>query len=48
MNTFQLKQNPLFKTDVEAENFVDITDYDLLSFKSVYFKFLPKESSINI
>ncbi|WP_375616745.1 CopG family antitoxin [Bartonella sp. AP58NXGY] len=46
MKTSKLKQIPVFKTDEEAENFVDtadLTDYDLTDFKSVHFEFLPKE-----
>nr|CBI82348.1 conserved hypothetical protein [Bartonella schoenbuchensis R1] len=42
---------PVFKTDAEAENFVDtadLTEYDLTGFKPVHFEFLPKEASINI
>ncbi|WP_375633829.1 MULTISPECIES: CopG family antitoxin [unclassified Bartonella] len=48
MKTSKLKQIPVFKTDEEAENFVDtadLTDYDLTDFKSVHFEFLPKEVS---
>ncbi|UTO28701.1 CopG family antitoxin [Bartonella harrusi] len=48
MKTSQLKQMPVFKTDEEAENFVDtadLTDYDLTDFKPVHFEFLPKEAS---
>ncbi|AQX30814.1 CopG family antitoxin [Bartonella schoenbuchensis] len=51
MKTFKLKQMPVFKTDAEAENFVDtadLTEYDLTGFKPVHFEFLPKEASINI
>ncbi|WP_142417260.1 CopG family antitoxin [Bartonella massiliensis] len=51
MKTSHLKQMPVFKTDEEAENFVDtadLTDYDLTGFKPVHFEFLPKEASINI
>ncbi|MCL6230382.1 MULTISPECIES: CopG family antitoxin [Bartonella] len=51
MKTSKLKQMPVFKTDEEAENFVDtadLTDYDLTGFKPVHFEFLPKEASINI
>ncbi|GAA5112789.1 CopG family antitoxin [Bartonella jaculi] len=46
MKTSQLKQIPLFKTDGEAENFVDtadLTDYDLTGFKPVHFKFYLKK-----
>ncbi|WP_336288687.1 CopG family antitoxin [Bartonella sp. CB60] len=46
MKTSQLKQMPIFKTDKEAENFVDtadLTDYDLTNFKPVHFEFLPKK-----
>ncbi|WP_375621833.1 MULTISPECIES: CopG family antitoxin [unclassified Bartonella] len=48
MKTSKLKQIPVFKTDKEAENFVDtadLTDYDLTGFKPVHFEFLPKEVS---
>ncbi|AQX20226.1 CopG family antitoxin [Bartonella sp. WD16.2] len=51
MKTSKLKQMPVFKTDEEAENFVDtadLTEYDLSGFKPVHFEFLPKEASINI
>ncbi|WP_102830739.1 CopG family antitoxin [Bartonella bovis] len=51
MKTSKLKQMPVFKTDEEAENFVDtadLTEYDLTGFKPVHFEFLPKEASINI
>ncbi|PIT68279.1 CopG family antitoxin [Bartonella tribocorum] len=51
MKTPQLKQIPVFKTDEEAEIFIDtanLADYDLTGFKPVYFEFLPKEASINI
>ncbi|WP_208435041.1 CopG family antitoxin [Bartonella phoceensis] len=51
MKNSKLKQIPVFKTDEEAENFVDtadLTDYDLTGFKPVHFEFLPKEASINI
>lgn len=51
MKTSKLKQIPVFKTDEEAENFVDtadLTDYDLTGFKPVHFEFLPKEASMNI
>ncbi|WP_375624218.1 MULTISPECIES: CopG family antitoxin [unclassified Bartonella] len=48
MKTSKLKQIPVFKTDKEAENFVDtadFTDYDLTGFKPIHFEFLPKEVS---
>ncbi|WP_375661039.1 MULTISPECIES: CopG family antitoxin [unclassified Bartonella] len=51
MKTSKLKQMPVFKTDEEAENFIDtadLTDYDLTGFKPVHFEFLPKEASMNI
>ncbi|UNE54403.1 CopG family antitoxin [Bartonella machadoae] len=39
---------PVFKTDEEAENFVDtadLTDYDLTDFKPVHFESFPKKAS---
>ena len=42
---------PTFKTDKEAEDFVDsadLTDYDLSGAKRVHFEFSPKDKSINL
>ena len=41
-----LKKFPTFKTDKEAEDFVDnadLTEYDFSEFKPAKFEFLPKE-----
>ena len=46
-----LKKIPTFKTDKEAEDFVDhadLAEYDLSSFKPVKFEFLPKEERVNM
>ncbi|WP_455466391.1 CopG family antitoxin [Bartonella sp. B39] len=51
MKTTKLKKIPVFKTDEEAENFIDtadLTNYDLTNFKPVHFEFLPKETSVNV
>ena len=45
------KKIPKFKTDKEAEDFVDqadLTEYDLSGFKPVKFEFLPKEERVNM
>ena len=46
-----LKQFPVFKTDEEAEAFVDnadLTEYDFSQFKPVRFEFEPKAARINM
>ena len=46
-----LKKFPVFKTDKEAEDFVDhadLTEYDFSEFKPVKFEFLPKEERVNM
>jgi predicted DNA binding CopG/RHH family protein len=45
------KQIPRFKTDREAENFVekaDLTKYDLSQFKAVRFEFEKKSAQLNM
>lgn len=45
------KKIPDFKTDVEAEAFVDsadLTNYDLSGFKPVRFEFQPKTERVNM
>lgn len=45
------KKIPTFKTDEEAENFVDtadLTEYDLAGFKRVSFEIEKKDSKINM
>ena len=45
------KKIPTFKTDKEAEDFVDHADlmeYDLSGFKPVKFEFLPKGERVNM
>jgi predicted DNA binding CopG/RHH family protein len=45
-----MKKVPHFKTDEEAEAFLDqdLSDLDFSQFKPVRFEFLPKEKSINL
>jgi predicted DNA binding CopG/RHH family protein len=46
-----LKKFPTFKTDKEAEDFVDnadLTEYDFSEFKPAKFEFLPKEERVNM
>ena len=46
-----IKKIPQFKTDKEAEDFVDhadLTEYDLSGFKPVKFEFLPKDARLNM
>ena len=46
-----LKKIPKFKTDRQAEDFVnhaDLTEYDLSGFKPAKFEFLPKEERVNM
>ena len=45
------KKIPEFKTDKEAEDFVDsadLTEYDLSGFKPEKFEFLPKDARLNM
>ena len=47
----KLKKIPAFRTDAEAERFIDTADlseYDLSGFKPVRFEFKPKDKSINL
>lgn len=51
MKDKSLKEIPSFRTDDEAEDFVenaDLTNYDLSKFKPVKFEFEPKDEVINI
>lgn len=46
-----LKKIPKFKTDKEAEDFVDhadLTEYDLSGFKPAKFEFMPKSERVNM
>ena len=46
-----LKTIPPFRTDVEAERFVDtadLTEYDLSGFKPMRFEFEKKEAQLNM
>ena len=46
-----LKKIPTFKTDKEAEDFVDradLTEYDLSGFKPAKFEFMPKSERVNM
>ena len=46
-----LKKIPTFRTDKEAEDFVDhadLTEYDLSGFKSAKFEFMPKSERVNM
>jgi predicted DNA binding CopG/RHH family protein len=47
----KLKQFPTFKTDKEAEDFVetaDLSEYDFSQFKPVRFEFQPKAARVNM
>jgi predicted DNA binding CopG/RHH family protein len=47
----KLKQFPRFKTDEEAEHFVetaDLTEYDFSQFKPARFEFEPKNAQLNM
>ena len=46
-----LKKFPSFKTDQEAEGFVDsadLSEYDFSEFKTVRYEFKPKSATINL
>jgi predicted DNA binding CopG/RHH family protein len=45
------KENPVFKSDEEAERFVetaDLSEYDLSQFKPVRFEFERKDARVNM
>lgn len=45
------KQLPKFKSDIEAEKFVDsadLTEYDLSNFEPIKFEFSPKSETLNM
>ena len=47
----ELKTIPVFKTDEEAERFVDeanLTEYDLSGFQPMQFEFEPKSAHVNM
>jgi predicted DNA binding CopG/RHH family protein len=47
----KLKKFPIFKTDKEAEDFIDnadLTDYDISGFKPMHFEFAPKSRAISV
>jgi predicted DNA binding CopG/RHH family protein len=47
----KLKKVPVFKTDEEAEDFVDnadLTEYDFSDFKRFRFEFQKKEARVNM
>ncbi|HEY5280933.1 MAG TPA: BrnA antitoxin family protein [Pseudolabrys sp.] len=46
----KLRKVPVFKTDEEAEAFLeqDLSDLDFSQFKPVHFEIKPKEKSINL
>src|ERR1019366_6055896 len=48
--TPKLKKVPIFKTDEEAEAFLDqdLSDLDFSQFKPMHFEIRPKEKSINL
>lgn len=48
--TPKLRKVPIFKTDAEAEAFLeqDLSDLDFSQFKPIRFEFQPKEKSINL
>jgi len=51
MKTVQLKKIPSFKTDHDAEEFVDsadLSEYDLSGFKPMYFEIAKKSASLNM
>jgi predicted DNA binding CopG/RHH family protein len=48
--TPKLRKVPIFKTDEEAEAFLeqDLSDLDFSQFKPMHFEIRPKEKSINL
>jgi Uncharacterized protein conserved in bacteria len=48
--TPKLRKVPIFKTDAEAEAFLeqDLSDLDFSQFKPMHFEIRPKEKSINL
>lgn len=49
-NTPKLRKVPVFKTDEEAEAFLeqDLSDLDFSQFKPMHFEIKPKEKSVNL
>lgn len=51
MSSDKLKQFPVFRTDEEAEHFVDTADlseYDFSGFKPMHFEFEKKSAQLNM
>ncbi|MDR1944424.1 MAG: BrnA antitoxin family protein [Synergistaceae bacterium] len=51
MKTIKLKRMPSFRSDAEAEGFVetaDLSEYDLSGFKPMRFEVEPKSAALNM